>query len=452
MLKRNKESLSSILGRGDANAKSGEDLFSFAKNTEETFFETFRGDKAEDFENPLVVIAGASEIENFFIAVNTYHQEKSPITALIHVLDDDQKLLLSHKSKVQNSSGTKSKFSFRRASIGLAIGEAALAAAVVNENESTVPYAACRRTLSFSLCRGTLLFGSKLNSHVLAQRWIRLRKMTGLPVSEAGVNVLTTLHDLISGTSSNSKSDSINININLVHDLSALNSDLNWSDDAMLPTLLNIYPAIASYLKGLEGPFDTRITFFNKLVDAIKDNSHGVRNDEIAIAFACNRILPGSFSHVGILLKLADSFPLAILWYGMFSALNNFNNSKIVSPGLVAKLERDLIESFSFEQRPKCDISLQEFDVISRVGVRSEVLKPSQQRAILVSIYPGIDIYTRLVIDNDNGITRSKKDVELNEMHRRVTRLLDEAAFLIKRAGDSDKGYSQNKRFSKDGY
>jgi hypothetical protein len=451
MLKRNKETLSSILGRGDTYAKSGgADLFSFAKNTEETFFETFRGDKAEDFENPLVVIAGESEIENFFIAVNTYHQEKSPITALIHVLDDDLKLLISQKSKVLNSRGAKSTFSFRRASIGLAIGEAALAAAVVNENESTVPYAACRRTLSFSLCRGTLLFGSKLNSHVLAQRWIRLRKMTGLPVSEAGVNVLTTLHDLISGKPSNS--DAVNINIDLVHDLSALDSNLSWSDDAMLPTLLNIYPAIASYLKELEGPFDTRITFFNKLVDAIKDNSHGVRNDEIAIAFACNRILPGSFSHVGVLLKLADSFPLAILWYGMFSALNNFNNSKIVSPGLVAKLERDLIESFSFEQRPKCDISLQELDVISRVGVRSEVLKPSQQRAILVSIYPGIDIYTRLAIDNDSVITRSKKDVELNEMHRRVTRLLDEAAFLIKRAGESDKGYSQNKRFSRDGY
>lgn len=432
MLKRNTEALSEILGLDTATQSTeGGDLFSSKTFNAPKYHETLRTKQSDSLPLPNVVVPANGDVEDFFATLATYYQDRSPLSALVHVLNGETADLLTRRIKGSDFQKNVPQKTFRIASVGAMLGEATLSRLGLPDG-AEVTYAGCRRTLAFSLARATLLHGHTLPPHLVADRWMRLRKIARLRVSDRAVEAVLLIHGLVSGV--DATLDSSGITRPLYEALQVLIEGDLGNDEMLSAALIELYPAIRVHLDDLRGAFDGRLKAFMRIVDAIQTQSHGVRSDEIAVAFFCNRILPGSFSHAGLLAKMMEVFPSAVIWYGFLSALSPASNSKRVDPGLITKLERDLLEPFSFEQRPRCDISLEELEVLSRTSMRPDLLRPSQQRSLLVSLLPGIDVYMRFGGEDNVVVERVRREAEADELNARASRLIEEALYTLKKA------------------
>jgi len=431
MLKRGVEVLSEILGSdGVGTTSHSADLFSSNLPAVAKAHDTFRLESADGLSLPSVIVPASGDAEDFFASVATYYQEQSPISAVVHVLSSDTASLMVRLSQAPSIHNVGHKRSFRMPGLGAAIGEATLAGLEAHDASGSLTYAACRRTLAFALCRTAFLYESAFRADALAERWARLRRLTGLSVSATAAEAVVLAHTLVSEGSGTS---------NLPHIAPTLSEALRAlarSDDGdcelLVPVLVDLYPATKQYLSDLHGAFDGRMAAFTRLVETIQANTRGVRTDEIAVAFICDRILPGSFAHAGVLAKLVNFFPNALVWYGFLAAFSKPSASGQLSPSLIAKLERDLLDAFSFEQRPRCDISIEELEVLSRAPLRAKTINPSQPRVLRVALLPGVDTYTRFRTEDDTVGGRVQRDTEAEELHRRVARLLEEALSALR--------------------
>ena len=441
----NIEALSEIFdSNGQVTVSHKRDLFSSDTFDSAKLHETYRLEPSDGLSLPIVIMPAMDDAEDFFATVATYYQNQSPISALVHILSKETVNLFSDKPKASNTRRSIPDRTFRIACIGTAIGEATLTGLAAQNLDGVPSYATCKRTLSFSLCRTTQLYGKKLRTGVVAERWKKLRKLTGLSVSEPTTEAVLLAHGFASKSAT--KSSLSRIETTLGKTLQKLIRSDEHDSNLLESVLTELYPGTKQFFDDLTGVFDGRMSAFRGAVESIQANSRGVHTDEIAVAFACNRILPGSFAHAGVLVNLVEFFPSALVWYGFLSALSATSKSQQLNQGLITKLERDLVDVFNFEQRPRCDISLEELEVLSRTQLRTEIVKPSQQRALLVALLPGVNIYTRFGSgDNEVVDKKHQREVEAEVLHGRVSKLLEEALYTLKKVEKVSTKRRQNK-------
>lgn len=420
------ETIAQILGSKSVSGNQNHDLFAGSLNKPK-LHDAYRLNFTDGLNLPHVVVTKAGDMEDFFALIATYYQDKSPITPLVHILGLETSQLLSEIHRFAPSMNEDTKL-IRQAFLGAAIGEATIAGLGNLETTNYSSYAACRRTLSFSICRSHVIHNQLLNPDFIASRWAKLRVLTGLSVSSRSIDAVQSIYRLFV----ESKQDDY-----LLEQLSKLFKRQDLSLGVIENYLINIYPMIREHTEALSGAFDGRLSAFTKIVNAVQLNSHGIRNDEIAVAYFLNSILPGSYNHTGVLMKLIDFYPSALIWYGLFASLSNLDGENRINPSLMNKLDRDLIEPFSFDDRPKCDISFDELQVLYRSKPRPDLILPSHQRAILVSIAPGVDVYTRYGFEAEPNYEKQTREHEIEEINFKVTNLLEEAiANLKKVTGD----------------
>jgi hypothetical protein len=179
------------------------------------------------------------------------------------------------------------------------------------------------------------------------------------------------------------------------------------------------------------------------MVAAIYDGSSSQALKDCAVAYLCDQILQGSFSHTGILARLSSEFPTAMVWYGAFSASGRkISKSKVKA--ILDKLHRDVVEPFSFESRPRSDISIEELRVVSRAGIPQEVLRPSHPRTLLVSLIPGVDIYAR---QPGGGVTQDtgSQDLRQPEASGQAIKLIEQALKIL--SGERNKSSTSDSRY-----
>lgn len=430
MLKSNREDLPTILGMQDV-GKAG-DLFSSSSLRDTKLHETYRSEKNDRQSLPNVIIPESDDLDDFFATIATFYEDIMPLSSSVFVLNSATTSLLKGTIKSFRPRFDSEDKYIRTAMIGASMGEAILMGLNLVEKGGAPSYSACTRTLSHTLCRGSILYGKKLNAELLMSRWVRLRKISMLDVSSKVTEAIFFIHALLTSSMALSNNNYENKLLEEAILLLAKNHEFNNHNNKILWILCDLYPEIRSFIEALEGPFDERMAVFTRIVSVIQKGTRGVRIDEIAVAYFCNAIFPGSFAHTPVLAKLINFFPAALVWYGVFSILTKPNSAKSVQSGLYTKLERDLLEEFSFEQRPRCDISIEEFEVISRTAFRTESIRPSQQRILYVSLLPGVNIYTRLGVEEHARIEQTLRDSEMERLNNHVEKLLVEALSVLK--------------------
>lgn len=433
MLRHRAETLSEILSTGgQRNSPPRPDLFSSSFPAEERTFDCYQSSISDGLSVPHVIVPRSGDLEDLFATIATYYPDHSPLTALVHVLSPELVGTVMEERAPLPNKVRERQGRYRKAMIGAALGEAVLAAqGVLDGNGGLPPYSVIRRTLAFTLARSHQLYGEQASARQLASKWMRLRDITGLPRSQSTAQAVVLAHEVASGRAIQQPNGMMDGTVHFyraVHNFVAGHDpDGNDLDSA----IATCYPEAEGLLRELSGVFDGRMRAFAQLVQTIQTYSQGTVVDEIAVGYICNRILPSSFAHSGVLVPLASFFPASLVWYGYFSLLSKLAKTSSLSAGLMLKLERDLVEPFSVEQRPRCDISLEELDVLSRTTMRTEAIRPTQQRALLVGLLPGVDVYTRFGSDTDTGVERSKRDANVSALHGRVADLLQEALRLI---------------------
>lgn len=430
MLRRTAESLSEILG-ADGGRK---DLFTSTVSSVSSQHEAYRGTYDDGLKLPLVIEPANFDTEDFFVSVATYHQARAPLSAYVHVLDEECSRYFHALKREFDETRFKSDYRVFGA-LGAAVGETFLAAQGSAEAGAAPSYASCKRSLSFVLAKARTIYPS-CHTEYVASRWASLRRLTGFAVSSEAVVAVQEAHSFLFGGDENLP-DPLRKVLSSARSVSA-------GDQAVQRALLNLYPEIAPFASELAGPFDARMKAFSQLVEQVHLASRGASFDSLAVGFFANRIQPGSFAHARALLKLADFLPTALVWYGMFCALSEEFRPADFGSGLVAKLARDATQPFSFEQRPSCDISLDELQVLARMPLRAEVIKPIQQKIAVVALLPGVDISSRYSADEDHHLddNRDRRMIENDELSMRVAMLLEDALGLIRRRKSSARRVS----------
>lgn len=438
MLLRGAETLSQILRsgvQGDISPRA--DLFSSSFSSDERWFDTYRPAIPDGLPFPYVIVPQLGDVEDLFATVATYYPDQSPLTALVHILSAETSSLMALTPRAMMEDIGFKQQRYRRASLGAALGETMLTGLGVSDGSGgLLSYSAVRRTLAFTLCRSQQLYGEQFPVSRLAERWMRLRDITGLGYTRQMVDAVRRAHEVASD-SVIPRSKWLESDASFYSAVHALVIGDDLDGNRIEATIADGYPDAAGFLRELSGVFDGRMRAFTRLVEIILTHSRGQEIDEIAVGYICNCILPSSFSHAGALVSLTQFFPAGLIWYGFFSALTKPSKTSSLSPGLLLKLERDLAESFSFEQRPRCDIALEELEVLSRTKMRSDLIKPTQQRALLVGLLPGVDVYTRIGNEADQSTERARRDTEISTMNERVAGLLQEALQMLKASSTS---------------
>lgn len=404
------------------------DLFSTTLASSARVHQTFRSTTGMG-QLPHVVIPAAFDLDDFFATVATYYPSQSPLTAYVHILGKDlAKCFDPSQPDIVPDSHSLSRSQVAR--LGACLGETALAALNSVEGVLTPSYSACKRSLGYVLARTIALYPS-FNASLAIERWERLRRLTGLAVSQVAVRTVRSVHAAAESATGYSVEGALAAPLQ-----SALMTHIAESNarDALQSEIFECYPSLSGIALEIDGPFDARMSVFLKVVEEVQRATRGAETDSFAVGYFCNRILPGSFAHSKVLTRLTEFFPSALIWYGMFCSTSQGFDASHFGSGLFAKLGRDISQPFSFAQRPQCDLSLDELDVLMRAAVRADAIKPIQQKIATVSLLPGLDVFSRFTPDEDAHADRdalSAKSGVADERLTRATQLLDEAVALM---------------------
>ncbi|RKR25684.1 hypothetical protein C8C93_0896 [Acidovorax sp. 93] len=378
-----KLSTAAIFGAEAARSTSFNDLFS--KEGQQTFHECYWSETPDGLELPVALRPFSDDDESLFADVATYFPTFVPITAYMHVFSRLSMPQSKQRFKdIQPSLNTHEV----KSAIGLAIGELLTSSARSSKfSTEHVSYSASRRTLSFAVYRSAALYSTVPSSQVV-ERWLRIREIVGmesqmdLAASIAWVAALqrrTTAHDIED-----------NIHATLA-EVIAGRSPLNSFGYA----LASISSDMRRHIDAIRGPFDNRVEAFSQLIKTVKSEFPSGEIGAICIGYFCNEILPGSLSHFRLLTPLAFSHPTVLLWYSMFASLSERFDWQQAFSGFGLKMARDLLKPFSPNRRPTCDIAYEELEVLSRLPLKADIVKPEHPRVCLVSVFPGVEGYFR---------------------------------------------------------
>lgn len=432
------ESISQILGPEAVVGLSGPsaDLFSSTLTSSVRVHQAFRSSSGTG-QLPLVVIPEDSNMDDFFATVATYYPNQLPISAYVHVLGKDIKECLdpAEPNIFPDSRGLNRS---QLALLGACFGETVFAALGSTEGALSPSYSACKRSLGYALARTVALYPS-FEASVTIERWERLRQLTGLSVSQFAMRAI---REILAASLNGSKPWERST---LAPQLqSALVNHLSVSDanDVIQNVLLECYPQLDRLAMKINGPFDARMGVFLRLVEEIQRFSQGAETDSLAVGYFCNMILPGSFAHGKVLARIVEFFPSSLIWYGMFCSTSSQFDATHFGSGLFAKLTRDISQPFSFAQRPQCDLSLDELEVLMRVSIKSEAIKPIQQKIASVALLPGLDVFSRFTPDDEGHSGKDSAVINSSVSDERLTKatqLLDEAVSLMYQLGGQER-------------
>lgn len=413
---------SAIFGADLKSAQIADDLF--FKEGRQALHECFWSESGDGLDLPVAIRPAFGDADSLFAEAATYHSAFVPVTAYIRVLDDD-----SLKEPLRRSKEISPNLSAHeiRSAIGLAIGEL-LTASLRNFKSPTegASYGASRWTLSFAVYRSAALHGD-LSSDVVVERWLRIRDMMRMdsPMEHAAsISWIRTLQ----GTGASPQLGE-GPQASIAETVSGRQS-LSWLGVKLAESL----GGVRREVEAMRGPFDDRSVAFGQLVQAVTTKLPKGELGAICIAFFCNEILPGSLSHFRLLAPLISSYPTVVIWYGMFASLSEGFDWREAFSGLGLKMARDLLQPFSPGRRPTCDIAFAELEVLSRLPLRADVIKPTHPRACSVELFPGVEGFFRFGNDDDSR-TLTSDERQLMEDHVRrdvlLRRLLHEALGLV---------------------
>lgn len=396
----------------------------------------YRADLNDPIELPIAIVTSEDNAETLFADISTFHSNYAPLSAYTHIINPELSNIVTLDINKKSKPLT---ISHRSAAIlvGMVIGEALTTAYAHKNTSPQAGYANCRKTLSFTLARAKSLYPNYDLSKV-THSWSRSNEIAGNanpnPLKNSILSIIKNI-EINTTTSKNKTAKKTKDPVSTL--LSYANGTISSTE--YQAHLTHTHPNITAHVNNLGGAFDGRIKAFESIINSMLSENTDKEQAAQCIAYFCNSILPGSLSHIGIVAALMSRYPTVLFWYGLFSGLSNEFKWPIINNGLGLKIVRDLTAPFSFESRPVSDIAYEEFEVLSRLKLKSTLIKPTHRRSISVSILPGVEIYVDLVSD-DNTIRDARENTSPDQYakNEKIKALLSTALELLEATRSSD--------------
>lgn len=418
MLKNSQESISEILGIKEKHL----DLLGNHDKSKVKCYDSFRSSK-DNMGYPSVISLAFVDSDDFFANIATYYDSFIPVTNMFHVVNNYTFNLIKNLSKRKQIDSKNIDF-ILNVLIGLMVGESYLIKENIRNKYDISSYSYARNSFSFFVARSYYLYDNTLHSDILRFTWGKFSEIFNKEYSEAIVETVIFIKELLTRDFSKKPFMDLSLTDNLYL---FSKKPVQENKNEVIKSFIKLYPTIETLASEINGPYNDRMNVFNKITSLIGQRSKNFRLDEVVIAFFCNEISPGSYSHYNILKELEYKYPAVLIWYGFFSSLSNVDPDQ--RPNLFIKLKRDIVTPFSFEDRPICDISIDEFEVLSRINNNSSSFNLMNIQVMNVALVPGINI----------NVNINKKDFDHSNLilNEKALKLLKEATLLLE-AGRKD--------------
>ena len=134
-----------------------------------------------------------------------------------------------------------------------------------------------------------------------------------------------------------------------------------------METLARLVGGSSEWRGELAGHREARVTLFERVCGRlIGMEQSGVVDDGMILGALLSTIGPGSMEYLGLALERAREFPGIVLWYGLFAGAAPESNVLSEFDAFGRRLARDLLHRDGAFDRPRCDLSLPELEVLLR--------------------------------------------------------------------------------------
>ena len=341
---------------------------------------------------PSLIVINERDRLSFFAWVNTYLYGWRPISALFRIISDsDLQKIGFPKSTPKPLSG------YGNIVLGMILSEAATHVASVNGrfDKSKLSVNACLATCSFVLGQA-VSFGWG-HTAKLIENWFLVRKITQQPALNIDLETLlepwsVALEVGKFATDMRNRSPISNSIREICYNL-RINGKI---DRFYLEKLTKGWPGLRDAFEDMDGPREDRVRSFESALSTIIRRR---RNIPQSVVFCCgllaSRVAPGSLEHAGLLVPYLDSMKGLMLWYGLCAGMTSDSKLANYSDSLGRRVLRDMATEDTIFSKPRCDISVEELDVLSISETSLRNIRNSIPGKLVVEISPCVNALIR---------------------------------------------------------
>lgn len=328
---------------------------------------------------PVFALVRSDEMRDFLAWVTTYLGGFKPFTSLVRVLDEEGLIRLS-------SATPSPKLAFTEAAwAGAIIGEA-LEAAGGRLNIDGLSVRACSSSYLFSCARSTALWKESSVVVETASRWERVRQIARGEVERAPFSKEreSAARTLAAWQWPLESKEGVGATIVSGAARGAL-------FEVTMSAIGNVVPEVARYLAKMQGPREERIRAFELSRDILaRAGAIDSVQRSIFLAALLSVVGPGSMDYIELAMAEASRFPGLLIWYGVFAG--SFLKSTLLSEfeGFGRRIAKELQYGDGLSDRPRCDISLAELEVLVNRGRIPKGWRVANPGTLTVEIQPTI--------------------------------------------------------------
>ena len=349
----------------------------------------WRGDSPGLKSLPDVVVVDDERQRDFLAWVWTYVPTIRPLTAYSRVVSE----AVADRASRRASEPTLG--SLQGAALGLILGEAVTHLSLQSDAKR-FSLLACESTYSFSLARGMAVEAIDDGYNPIADAWKRLRKLGHHASWSISPEEIQRPWDVVLKLRSAYPDPYASDNLTVVSACKELYRD----GDVGSSTWDQITKGNITLRRAKDesrGPIEDRVRAVEQALDTLVDSkSIFGETGEFLAGYLTSRIGPGTIDHINLLIPRLVGMPAAILWYGLCAGLQPGSRLEDYSKGLGRRVLRELLRSEHFLDNPRCDIALNELEMLSSAtdaSLRDIVF--NRQNNIEVEVAPCVSTVVR---------------------------------------------------------
>ncbi len=350
----------------------------------------WRDDPRKGSKFPSVVIIDPFIQKQFFAWTATYLPYCRPLTTYCRVISR------KNLNMIGDSLRNDALGELEPLCIGLILGETATYVAGISDF-NRLSMASFEGTYSFIMTR-SITQNVLLNTpEQISDLWYKARELTGQKLLSLKLDDLNDAWKIvakISGHYSFNKWHSIQENETIANASREILEKGNISDASWYKLTrgldINISHELSIYSR------EERV---RRVERALRILSHENTIDKMLRSFIggylASRIAPGTFEHHELLIPYLLELPSLILWYGMCAGLPKDSKLRNFGFGIGRKIIRDALQEDMMLNKPRCDIALEELEVLAGGENWVQYIQPKESGHLVVELLPCVNCTMR---------------------------------------------------------
>ncbi len=330
---------------------------------------------------PEIIVVSEGKVREFLAWASTYISSFRPFTAFCRVLDTisaENFLSVKHVASLNNLEG---------ACIGVIIGEV-LSHFFNTDIKKLIPLA-IKNTYSFAMARGYTALGLlHKDDDIIDNHWKKACILIGQPERTLNSEIIRNVWEILISLD---RIKPYKGKLSKIHEACCNIIDHNSIGEKIWLELIKGFSNLKNLNEQMKGSLEQRVLIFEGFAEKLHNQAI---IDKMTAEFLCgylaSQIEPGTMNHVELLRPYIKSFPGVILWYGLCAGIYQKTDVHNYADGFGWRIIRDLFQWIPDHGIPKCDIALDELEVMLNVEQPDYNFRVENPTWLIVEILPSV--------------------------------------------------------------